>query len=88
MVERQVIVWNWNIVDITEHDPDAYFPQWQYTPNHLQVGNWLSVSYRPYYIYEMSVWPDGGWSDDGEVIAQNTTVWEWVDINSDNPFPF
>ena len=84
MAERDLIVWNWEEIIITEYHPDAYFPQGY---DRLSVGNWVSTSYRPYYHFDMFVWPRGGYTEDGQFIARNTTIWEWVEINSDSDYP-
>ena len=83
MVERYIIWWNWDpVYVIEEHDPDAHFPQWQQAPNRITAGNWIYSSYRPYYHYDMRVWPNGGIVN-GRVVPRNTTVWERVAINCD-----
>ena len=82
MVEREIFWWNWETIYVTEHDPDAHFPQWHETPNRFSAGNWIYASYRPYYHFDMRVWPNGG-NVNGRLIARNTTVWEWVVINAD-----
>ena len=84
MAERDLIVWNWEEIITTEYHPVAWFPQGY---DMLSVGNWISTSYRPYYHFDMFVWPRGGYTEDGQIIARNTTIWEWVEINSDSDYP-
>ena len=82
----------WGTSGCDRNNPDAYIPEWQDIYERIiGVGIRIYSSYRPYYHFEMRLYPNGyniSWNHSGTMlIAQNTTVWQWVTINCDDDFP-